>query len=76
MHDGGSAAIPDSRNVNFEETILLCIDPASLRARVASYPAPLQQAHLMKEMTSLSFVVDKSYSTHTVHTFSLCDPVV
>ena len=41
MHDGGSgsAAIPDSRNVNYEETILLCIDPASLRARVASYPA-------------------------------------
>ena len=43
MHDGVSDAIPGSRNVNLEETILLCSDPASLRARVASCPAALNR---------------------------------
>jgi hypothetical protein len=65
MHDGCFAAIPDSRNVNVEETILLCIDPASLRARVASYPGPLLQAHLMKKNDVVG-IVDKSHNTFSL----------
>jgi hypothetical protein len=49
MHDGFLLLYPALEMVNFEETILLCDDPASLRARVASYPAPLNRFHLIKK---------------------------